>query len=261
MRRSDLLADPPMTEEKFKEEQLGFREAELEETIRVLQSVDAGHGEEVFGSNLRKEGRFLHEWQGKLDFKHLIIAGHSYGATGALQALKGAPSSKTRPAAGGIILDPGKSSGPLNHDINVPILVVHSNSWSSKYTLFMGAPHFDTVRDLVRQTLDRTGASWFVTSLGTSHPSVTDAPLIEPILLSWTTGATINVKEGLREYLKVSMEFLGFVVNGTREGVLALEPTHPDEYGVDGRSGGQKTAEMKDIVKYWQIHVAPKSNG
>lgn len=251
-----LLSDPPMDNAKLKEEQLAFREAEIEQTISVLRDVNTGKGPAMYEANLRNEGHCLHNWEGRLNLTQLVIGGHSYGATGALQALKGAPKSSSRPAIGGIILDPGKSSGPLNHDINVPVVVIHSNSWSSSYTLFHGRPHFDTVLDLVKGVLDRVGASWFMTSLGTSHPSVTDAPLIEPFLLRWTTGATINVKEGLREYVKVSDEFFRYLKNGTKTGILAEEVTHP-EYGKDNRTEERKKEMPKDITKYWQIHVAP----
>ncbi|RDW57219.1 PAF-acetylhydrolase family member [Coleophoma crateriformis] len=256
LRESDLRADPLLDAAKFKEEQLAFREAEIEEVIRVLQRVNAGQGDDVFKANFRNEGHGLQDWAEKLDLEKLVIAGHSYGATGALQALKGAPQSQSRPARGGIILDPGKSSGPLNHDIDVPILVIHSNSWSRQHSIFFGRPHFDTVRDLVGDVLTRVGASWFITSLETSHPSVTDAPLIEPLLLRWTTGATINAKEGLREYVQVSMEFLEFISNSTRKGVLAQPVTHP-KYGVDERTEEQRKSQPTDISKYWQIHVAP----
>jgi platelet-activating factor acetylhydrolase len=256
MRESDIRSDWPIDNEEFKKQQLAFREAEMEEVIRVLKNIHFGDGSTVLERNLRNEGYALLEWEGKLDFENLVIAGHSYGATGALQALKGSPENKSRPAKGGLVLDPGKSSGQLNNDINVPILVVHSNSWSSKRTVFFGRPHFDTVRDLVSDVLERVGASWFITSLGTSHPSVTDAPLIEPILLSWTTGATIDVKEGLHEYVRITMDFLEFLSNGGRNGVLVQDITHP-EYGVDERTEKQRLNEPKDIAKYWQIHVAP----
>jgi platelet-activating factor acetylhydrolase len=237
----------------MKKEQLAFRQAEIEETIMIMHSVNSGDGARMASINTRKEGSDLKNWVGCLNSSQFTIGGHSYGATGALQALKDA---KSHNIQGGIILDPGKSSGPLNHDIDVPILVVHSNSWSSKYTLFLGRPHFSTVKDLVGGVLNRTEAAWFMTSLGTSHPSVTDAPLIEPLLLSWTTGATIDVKQGVGEYVRVSVEFFEFIETGKRRGVLAEGVTH-ETYGEDTRDEKQKKEEPKDIAKYWQIHVAP----
>lgn len=256
LREKDVESDPPMTTPQIKKEQLAFRDAEIFATIKVLQDIDAGDGASIFSQTSRSEGTTLSAWTNRLDLSHLIIGGHSYGATGALQALKSASrDSKSNPAAAGIILDPGKESGPLNADIQVPILVVHSNSWSKSHSIFFGRPHFDTVRDLVRDTLNRTGASWFLTSLGTSHPSVTDAPLIEPLLLSWTTGATVDVKYGLREYVRVSLDFFDFVNGGEKKGVLGEPVTH-EEYG-KWVSEERKKEFPKEMAKFWEVHVSP----
>ncbi|KAH0421260.1 PAF-acetylhydrolase family member [Colletotrichum camelliae] len=255
LNKKELRGGKEMEDDDFKFEQLAFRQVEIEETIAVLRSLDAGRGGDVFEKNARNEGMDLGQWENRLNFSETIIAGHSFGATGALQALRGATTDEN-PVVGGIILDPGKSSGRLNTDIDVPILVVHSDSWSKKVTMFFGRPHFDTVRDIVKDVLKRVGSSWFLTSMKTSHPSVTDAPLIEPLLLRWTTGATINVNEGLREYVRVSMEFLEFLRNGTRSGVLSEGPTH-QQYGEDTRTEEQKGRIPKEVMKYWEIHVAP----
>lgn len=246
--------DPTLDLEALKREQLAFRQAEVEETVKVLEAINDGTGHRIYQANTRLEGMDLRNWEGRLDFEQVILGGHSYGATLALQALQGAPN-ELIPAKGGIILDPGKNSGPLNHNISVPILVVHSNSWSSKHSIFFGRPHFDVVKNLTDYVMRRTGASWFMTSLGTSHPSVTDAPLIEPLLLRWTTGATINVLEGLEQYVRVSMEFIDYLRTGTREGLLAIDPTHPS-YGKEFAHVG--SGEVSDqVLRYWQIHVAP----
>lgn len=239
---------------RLKEEQLAFREVEIEETIKVMRSINKNKGTAIFKSNPRKEGTHLQNWNNRLDFDQLTIGGHSYGATGALQALKRSPNG-TIPAIGGIIMDPGKSSGPLNHDISVPILVVHSTSWSASHSIFYGRPHFSTVKDLVQGVHDRMGSSWFMTSLRTSHPSVTDAPLIEPFLLRWTTGAKIDVNEGVGQYVRVSQEFFTFLKRGKKTGVLAEAVTHP-EYNEDTRSDDRKKSMDKKVAKYWQIHVA-----
>lgn len=171
----------------------------------------------------------------------------------------------------------GKNSGPLNHEVSVPILVVHSNSWSSRHSVFHGRPHFDVVRDLVEQVNERGPKAWFMTScksafrgylflsilahdqflVGTTHPSVTDAPLIEPMLLSWTTGSTIDVKEGLSQYVRVTMEFLDFLKTGQVAGVLS-EPPMSKTYS---HYPWENTAERKvsdDISQFWQVHVAPE---
>ena len=132
--------------------------------------------------------------------------------------------------------------------------MIHSNSWSKKKSIFHGRPHFDTVRDLVKGT---PAPSWFLTSLGTSHPSVTDAPLLEPLLLSWTTGAKLDVKQALEEYVNTSEEFLSFVDTGktAADGLLAEKVTH-EEYG-EWVSEERKKEFPKTRAKLWEIHVSP----
>ncbi|KAG9522660.1 PAF acetylhydrolase, partial [Aureobasidium melanogenum] len=251
---NDLDVDQSFGVPELKEAQLTFRQAEIEETVRVLRTINDGDGATIFEMNPRKEGEHLASWTGQLDMTNVTISGHSYGATGAFRALKGAPCPE-RPFHGAIILDPGKSSGPLNHDVDVPVLVVHSNSWSRKHSIFFGQPHFNVVKDLVQNVNQRGKAGWFMTSLGTSHPSVTDAPLIEPTLLSWTTGSTINVVDGVRMYVNVTEEFMLYQKAHRRTGLLALDATHPD---YDETSNG--TQQMpKCYQHFWQIHVAPDS--
>lgn len=240
---------------ELKQMQLDFRQAEIEETIRTLRYINNGEGASMYKKNPRGEGRTLERWRNRLDMDHIVVGGHSYGATGALQTLKGAPS-ESMPVVGAIILDPGKSSGPLNTDIDVPTLVVHSNSWSRKFSVFFGQPHFDVVKNLVDGIIKRGHDAWFLTSLETSHPSVTDAPLIEPMLLSWTTGSTISAKEGVHQYVKVSIEFLEYLQTGKRTGILNEAVTHP-EYDDDVRDKKRKENMDQNIAKYWQIHVAP----
>lgn len=123
----DMLNPKPDTPE-FKAMQLAMRQREVEETVRILKMLNDGRGEEVFAANTRLEGKHLAEWKGRLDTDLFLVGGHSYGATLALQALKGAPS-EALPFVGGIMFDPGKQSGPLNDDVGVPIVVVHSESW------------------------------------------------------------------------------------------------------------------------------------
>lgn len=254
---TESLQSPPEMED-FKAMQLGMRQAEVEETVRVLRQINEGQGMELFKQNAREEGKDLAEWQGRLNLDRVVVGGHSYGATLALQTLKDGPNA-ARPFVGAVILDPGKSSGPLNDDISVPTLIVHSASWSKKHSIFHGRPHFDVVKDLVRKVLDEKHKyAWFMTSKGTTHPSVTDAPLIEPLLLSWTTGATIDVKEGVQQYVKVTQEFMQFLDNGHRKGILAEDVTHP-QYDEDIRSDGRKKVMPDVIEKYWQIHVAPST--
>ena len=253
-RESDMevLSNSDSEDSAFKKAQLDFRQAEIEETARVLQDLNNGRGEQVFKQNSRQEGKGFANWKGRLNMDEMTIGGHSFGATGALQALKGAPSKKL-PFRGGIALDPGKSSGRLNADIDVPVLVIHSNSWSSRHGIFYGRPHFDVVKELVQGIVDKGKGGWFLTSIGTSHPSVTDAPLIEPLLLSWTTGARIDAHEGVREYVKASEQFLRFQHTGKKTGLLAQPVSHPRYKDTEGADG----VLDDEYQRYWQVHVTP----
>jgi platelet-activating factor acetylhydrolase len=251
LRESDLREsiDTPA----FKRAQLAFRDAEMLAAIQTLSAVN--EGQPITNTRDPVTTFDAQSWASRLDFDHLTIGGHSYGATGALQALSTIASSASPvPAAAGLILDPGKSSGQLNPNASVPLLVVHSNSWSRTVSPFYGRPHFDTVRDLVAAV---PASSWFLTSIGTAHPSVTDAPLLEPLLLSWTTGANLDVNEALREYVHVADDFSRFVRGGKPAGVLAEPVTHL-QYG-EWVSEERKAEFPKEMAKLWEVHVVPDS--
>jgi platelet-activating factor acetylhydrolase len=255
--------DPQPETADFKTMQLAMRQAEVEETVNALRQINDGFGKELFQTNPRDEGMDLMEWKGRLNLNRVVVAGHSYGATLALQALKDAPTERL-PFVGGIILDPGKHSGPLNNDIKVPIIVVHSQTWSAHCSIFHGRPHFQVVKGLVKKVLHggknrKPQYAWFMTSKETSHASVTDAPLIEPTILSWTTGSTIDAREGVLQYVKVSEEFMRYLEDGRRTGILAEDVTH-ENYDEPVKDNGNKKQKKPDplVTRYWQIHVAPQ---
>ncbi|KAF2227683.1 platelet-activating factor acetylhydrolase, isoform II-domain-containing protein [Elsinoe ampelina] len=241
-----------VTREELKRAQLGMREGEVEEVVRVLRRIDEGREVDV---GLRGEGKGVKEWKDRLDVGSMTIAGHSYGATLALQTLKNAPS-KRMPFKGAIIMDPGKNSGRLNDKIAVPTLIIHSQSWSKKKSVFFGRPHFEVVKELAEKVLKGGSQAWFLTSLETSHPSVCDAPLIEPLLLKWTTGATIDVGEGIFQYVDVSVSFLKYQHKGTASDLLSM-PADTTAYGQ--ALTGMRTGKLP-YEKYWEIHVSPATS-
>lgn len=257
----------------LKEAQLSFREAEIEAAVAALRDFDSGSSHQ----NSRRPRNFDPSlFKDRLDTVHLTLAGHSYGGTGVLRALR---SSTTTRFAGAVVLDPGKSSGPLNDDVSVPLAVCHSASWSRPGpSLFFGRPHFDVVRDIAEGVNERCGGNgtttagecaaanakgWFLTSLGTSHPSITDAPLLEPLLLSWTTGSTMDARQGIRQYVDLTRNFVAYQHTGAREGLLALS-------GREGKGDGGQSAVSREYDpahnegmpekwrSYWQLHVAPE---
>lgn len=243
---------PSMNATEFKLRQLAFREAELKETIKVLQKINGGDGETVFHNSSRGEGQDLKNWKNRLDFDHMIVSGHSLGSNLALQALKGAPSSDV-PAAGSIVFDPGKDSGPLNLDVEVPILIADSEEWSSQAKDFYGKPHFDVVKSIAQGSLDKTNSSWFMTLLGTAHVSVTDAPLITTAFLNFFGNDTVQFltldpRNALFQLVAVSDEFLMHLVNGSRTGILASGASYPEF---------RLLPTPQIPITPWEIHIAP----
>lgn len=268
----------------LKEAQLSFREAEIEAAVDVLRALDSGSSSRTpFPNSRAPRNTDMSTFKARLDTTHLTIAGHSYGGTGALRALRPSPDGASRlPFAGAVVLDPGKSSGPLNADVRVPLAICHSSTWSKPGpTLFYGRPHFEVVRDIVDGVNNRTaaapggskeedenskdgsagvGGGWFLTSLGTAHPSITDAPLLEPLLLSWATGSTMDARDGIMQYVLATRDFVRYQHSGERSGVLALSGRPVEDGGAASReydprhNGGMP----KPWRKYWQVHVAPE---
>lgn len=73
--------DSGLDVETFKQAQLAFRQAEVEEIVRILNHINEGRGEKIFQMNPRGEGEHLGHWQGRLAMNKVTIGGHSFGAT------------------------------------------------------------------------------------------------------------------------------------------------------------------------------------
>ncbi len=161
-----LRTDPPMNDLDLKEAQLAFREAEIAETVKLYAHLNSGDAPAV---NLKPDSprKALIGFKDRLDMSAITVAGHSYGATGVLQALKSAGRNDLN-LNGGIALDPGKGSGPLNKDIDVPLMVIQSGEWTEKQTEFYGQGwHFDVVKKIV----ENVKSGWMMT-LSKSLPNV-----------------------------------------------------------------------------------------
>jgi platelet-activating factor acetylhydrolase len=243
-------SNPPMNESNIKVAQLNFRETEIQETIRFFERMN--RGTEIHNLKPDSPGSAIPGFKDRIDMSAVTVAGHSYGATGALQALKNAPSDDM-PINGAIALDPGKGSGPLNDDIEVPTLVMQSGEWTEKQVEFYGQGwHFDVVRELVAKA--KTG--WFMTLGGSAHPSCTDAPLIVPWIMKLATGTTLNGRAALREYIDTSVDFLEFLRHGKKMGLL--------KSGVTSPAGPLGDADKREKVKGsagadWEVHVTPET--
>lgn len=258
----------------LKRAQLAFRTAEINAAVSVLQDLNTNpttiHERNARASAAKHFDPSL--FTARLNTSHVTLAGHSYGGTGALQAL-----SSPSPFAGAVILDPGKSSGPLNGNVSVPLVICHSSSWSRPgASLFYGRPHFEVVRDIAEgvnarcvggqdSQINKMAAAcrdnargWFLTSLGTSHPSITDAPLLEPLMLSWATGSTMDAADGIAQYVDLTENLVRYQHTGTREGLLGLSGKEEDEAVSREYDPLKNTGMPERWRKYWQLHVAPE---
>ncbi|PSR81092.1 hypothetical protein BD289DRAFT_439566 [Coniella lustricola] len=141
----------------------------------------------------------------------------------------------------------------------------------------------------------RTPHGWFLTALRTTHSSVTDAPLLHPILLSLFGSSTpsqirlpssaaraaayAEAHEGVRQYVRVTRDFIHYQHTGVRVGLLALSGKQEDEVvqreydpGANVRGGKGAVAVEEDGAErghggddevsaewraYWQVHVVP----
>ncbi|USP78628.1 uncharacterized protein yc1106_05902 [Curvularia clavata] len=249
MKLEDLEANPPMTELDLKAAQLNYREAEISETIKLFAQLNAGDAPVV---NLKPDSprNALPGFKNRLNLSAVTVGGHSYGATGAMQALKSA-GTKEMPINGGIALDPGKGSGPLNKDIDVPILVMQSGEWTEKQTQFYDQGwHFNVVKKII----DSVNQGWFMTLSGTAHPSCTDAPLIVPMIMKLVSGTTLNSRTALHEYIDASVAFLEYLRTGEKKGVLASGVTNAQgPFLKDGEREKVKGSQGAD----WEVHVVP----
>jgi len=236
-------------------EQRSFRQAEVEETVRVLKAINDGQGQQIYQNNSRGEGQTLNSWKNRIDFDNLVMGGHSFGATLALQALSDSQIS----AKAGLTFDPGKESGPLNSNFSQSVLIPDSEAWSAEPAEFYGQQHFDVVKEIAQSALNKTGASWFMTLLGTAHTSITDAPTLVGSLLTFFDPTSLNVTLGgpdsnIQQYVAVSTEFFQFLVNGSRSGVLASGVTTPDFVPIN-----LNATNVQGLFHGWEIHVAPSA--
>ena len=71
--------------------------------------------------------------------------------------------------------------------------------------MFSGRPHVDIVRGNIEHvSLARGKSAWLMKAQGPKHSSVTDTPLLEPELLSWATGSTVDPLGGFDQYVEAA---------------------------------------------------------
>ncbi|KDE08220.1 hypothetical protein MVLG_01487 [Microbotryum lychnidis-dioicae p1A1 Lamole] len=281
----DLIFPPPypiLSQIAYRREQLVMRLREIEELIKILSRINDGEGESVARQNRRAPsndpsyGKQLSEWKGRLDFGKMSVVGHSFGATTTLEVLWAG--SERFKFARGVALDPwlvpveaqsktgqaklltttdSTSQGPSEeeqikrsaNEIKVPLLDINSEAftmWQDQY-------------ELVRAIVENVQApSWFMTLVGTIHPSISDVSLVFPRVVR-VVGARLDGKEVMAKTVEVSEEFLGGL--GKSGKWLSREVIPGDEAGLregEGyfQNGGKPMEPLGDL----RMHVVPKDD-
>ena len=76
----DMLL-PKLDQAKLITIQRQFRQAEVDDVVKVLSQINDGQGMDIYANNSRGDGEGLGSWSRKLDLTKLVVGGHSYGAT------------------------------------------------------------------------------------------------------------------------------------------------------------------------------------
>ncbi|GAA5995159.1 uncharacterized protein JCM10292_004570 [Rhodotorula paludigena] len=149
----------------------------------------------------------------------------------------------------------GSEGGKVPLDINVPLLVINSES----FTLWK--PHYKLVADIV-QAVGGGAERWLMTLVGSIHTTFSDLPYLLsslPLasrLLSRRTGARVPAPLGTARVVEACSEFLA----GASEGaVLGLEVRAGDERGAregEGEEDGEgRKKVMEGEVGSFRMHV------
>ncbi|KAM0755747.1 hypothetical protein T439DRAFT_11609 [Meredithblackwellia eburnea MCA 4105] len=151
-----------------------------------------------------------------------------------------APSSA---ASSATVVGTNASPTKVGIDIGVPLLVINSEAFT------VWTEHFKVVKDIVTAV---KADCWFLTLVGSIHISFSDFPLIQPYLMSKLAGARINPKQGLKDFVDASVEFLtGGGIDGK---ILGRKVIEGDENGTRPGEGEGKPMEP---VGELRLHHSP----
>ncbi|THW09105.1 hypothetical protein D6D25_07800, partial [Aureobasidium pullulans] len=197
--------------------QLDLRLAEIEEAYKIINTINAGNGEEVDKKNMRREGYKASSthglegvdwaaWKGRVDTEYVVAAGHSFGAATVVDMLR--HEKRFKWVAQGIIYDIwGSGTRPAaaeDEKIQAPLLAINSEAftyWPS---------NFDLVSNLVEEA--HPCPAYLMTVRGTIHVSQSDFSLLYPNVCSIFLKASANPERALDINVNASLEFLSMVM-------------------------------------------------
>ncbi|GAA6047804.1 hypothetical protein JCM3770_004651 [Rhodotorula araucariae] len=157
------------------------------------------------------------------------------------------PTAQSDPAATAPPPDAAADGGAVPLDINVPLLVINSES----FTLWRA--HYGLVRDIVA-AVGGGAERYLLTLVGSIHTSFSDLPLLlsslplVPASLTRRTGARVDPLVGLAAVVDACGEFLA----GRTGRVLGagVSTGEADEVGPDGKT------RLRGEPGTWRVHIA-----
>jgi hypothetical protein len=119
--------------------------------------------------------------------------------------------------------------------------------------------HFDTVKSLANASAANTGKGYFMTLLGASHTTITDATIISAQLAgffgSTAFNATISAQDALNQYVTVSQEFINKIAGNSADMTILNSPAAFGEFGVVTNQSALD-ATPQTVKRVWEIHVS-----
>jgi platelet-activating factor acetylhydrolase len=196
--------------------QLEMRMAELEETYYTLQLINSGHGDIVYGANLRRKGNVgssskgleginWPDWEGRMFLQNVTAMGHSFGGATVVQVVR--QKNNFRWIGQGIILDAWgpamPPSGEVTHEsLQKPVLAINSE-------IFMHwTDNFQRLVDICNEARSNSAPCWMLTIKGSTHLSQSDFGVLYPHSMSLLMKTLVHPRRAVYLTVNASFEFL-----------------------------------------------------
>ena len=188
----------------FRKAQLDLRQAEVLEAAHLLQQLNDGQGGDLAATTRDISAKAeLQSWKDRLDLKNLWAIGHSFGGATCIELIRKKESVFTH----ALVLDPwleaiAKVGEPAAQPLQRPLFVINSDA----FTIWRS--HFAQLKQLVRESYQRTGRGWLMTLTKTAHTDFSDFPLLMPRFFKNKSGVPPQALVSLFSQAS-QMEFVG----------------------------------------------------
>ena len=202
-----FATDPSEEEVNLRRDQIEMRQAEIEETVYVLEQINAGKGDEIVQRSTRNLGTKLaghaaaasrlpggsligsssplQDWKGLLDMDYPTLCGHSFGGATVIEMMR-----KPNPFPMAMVLDPWvepvrdptKEEDQVEGRLDKPIYILNSESFT------VWEEHFEKLKRICLDARKTSGRGWLLTLTGSKHTDFSDYPFLLPRIFRSTVG-------------------------------------------------------------------------